>query len=454
MPTRDLPVIRPYPGSEEKHKASGDVVVDRIGSVVGRDTRRRPLLVYIHVPFCSSKCTFCVWVAGVSVPQLRSSDDTRSRYAEAVKEQIEFYAPRLATLGYVPDIVYWGGGTPSALSVDQIRTIANALRDNFDLSAVREYTVESSPETLTVEKISEFQAAGMDRLSIGVQSFNESELRRAGRSHSPAEAEDAFRRAGRLGCVNRNIDIITGFPKQTREVLEETIAKILELRPEHITAYTYYEAKGTVMARQIARGNISAPRFEERAAAQELVYEALTSNGYSEYMPMYYSQSKQLRFKGESYYFNWEGDHIGFGSGAFSALATHRTLNSRGNLEEYISSPTTFDHFEKTDLRIAVDESLSLMFLNGRPIAYDRFFNRFGFDFRELLEVPRMKAFLLALDRIGAPLQLTPTDAYVTAPAGDWNGGDLVRLQVKVRAEIASAAHKASIPAPSRRSSN
>jgi coproporphyrinogen III oxidase-like Fe-S oxidoreductase len=454
LPTRDLPIIRSYPGSEATPEATpGDVVIDCIGSVVGRDARRRPLLVYIHVPFCSSKCTFCTWVAGVSVPELRSSDDTRSRYAEAVKEQIEFYAPRLTALGYVPDIVYWGGGTPSALSVDQIRTIANSLRDNFDLSTVREYTVESSPETLTAEKISEFQAAGMDRLSIGVQSFNESELRRAGRSHSPAEAEDTFRRAERLGCVNRNIDIITGFPKQTREVLEETIAKTLELRPEHITAYSYYEARGTVMARQIARGHISAPRFEARASAQELVYEVLTSNGYSEYMPMYYSRSEQLRFKGESYYFNWEGDHIGFGSGAFSVLATHRTLNARGNLEKYISSPTTFDHFDKADLRIAVDESLTMMFLNGRRIAYDRFFGRFGFDFRELLEFPRMKAFRLALDRIGTPLRLTSTEVYVGTEAGDWNGGELVRLQAKVRAEIASAAHRASISAQSKRSS-
>jgi coproporphyrinogen III oxidase-like Fe-S oxidoreductase len=207
------------------------------------------------------------------------------------------------------------------------------------------------------------------------------------------------------------------------------------------------------MARQIARGDVVPLRSEDRASAQEFIYDALTSNGYSEYMPMYYSRSEQLRFKGESYYFNWEGDHIGFGSGAFSALATHRTINARGNLDEYISSPTAFDNFDKADERIAVDESLSLMFLSGRPIVYDRFFNRFGFDFRELLEVPRMKAFLIALNRIGAPLLLDPTEAYVPAPDGDWNGAELVRLQAKVRAEIASAAHKASIARQLKRSS-
>jgi oxygen-independent coproporphyrinogen-3 oxidase len=443
MPTRDLPSIRSYPGPEAARRLPAEVVVEAIESVAGRDRRRRRLLVYVHVPFCSSKCTFCTWVTGISVPQLRGSDDIRSKYVKAVKEQIEFYAPRLTALGYVPDIVYWGGGTPSALNVDQIRIIANALRDNFDLSAVSEYTVESSPETLTADKISEFQAAGMNRISIGVQSFDEGELRRAGRSHSPAEAMEAVRRAGRMGCMNRNIDLITGFPRQTLKVLEETLAKTIELQPEHITAYSYYEARDTVMARQIARGGLAALRFEDRASAQELVHEALASNGYGEYMPMYYSRGERHDFKGEMYYFDWEGDNIGFGSGAFSRLANHRMLNSRGSLDEYISSPTACDEFEKVNLRIAVDESLMLMFLNGRRITYERFLDRFGFGFHEVLNVPRMKAFQLALDRIGFPLLLAPAEAYVSPPAGGWHGGELVRLQAKVRAEISSAARSA-----------
>jgi oxygen-independent coproporphyrinogen-3 oxidase len=431
----------------------GDVVIDAVESVIGRDRRRRPLLVYIHVPFCSSKCTFCTWVTGVPVAELRSSDDIRSHYALAVKEQIEYYAPRLTALGYVPDLVYWGGGTPSILSVDQIGIIANALRENFDLSEVREYTVESSPETLTADKISEFQAAGMNRISVGVQSFNESELRLAGRSHSPAEATEALLRAESQGCTNRNVDLITGFPRQTLEMLESTLTKTLELRPEHITAYSYYEARDTVMARRIARGSLSALDSEDQASAQELLVEMLTGNGYSEYMPMYYSQGEQNRFKGELHYFNWEGDHFGFGSGAFSVLAAHRTLNSRGNLDGYISSPTSFDHFDRADLRIAVDESLTLLFANGRRIAYDRFFDRFGFDFHEILEVPRMKAFRLALDRIGTPLQLTSTQAYVSPPPTGWHGGELVRLQAQVRSELLAAARSASASARSRRSS-
>jgi coproporphyrinogen III oxidase-like Fe-S oxidoreductase len=439
LPARDLPSIRSYPHSEATRRVPADVVLNGIESVARKNRRQRPLLIYIHVPFCSSKCTFCTWVTGISVPQLRSSDDIRSRYADAVRKQIEFYAPRLAALGYVPEIVYWGGGTPSVLSAADIRVIANALRDNFDLSTVAEYSVESSPETLTAERINEFQAAGMNRISIGVQSFDESELRRAGRSHSADEGADALERAKSEGCANRNIDLITGFPRQTRKVLEETLAKTIELQPEHITVYSYYEASGTAMARQIARGTLTTLRYEDRASAQDLAHEMLASNGYDEYMPMYYSKREQHRFRGEIYYFDWEGDHIGFGSGAFSVLATHRVVSARGNLEEYISSPTACDHYYKPGLIKAVDESIMLMLLSGHRIAYDRFFDRFGFDFDEVLEAPRMKALQVALDRLGAPLVITPVEAYVSTPAGGWHGGEIVRLQAKVRAAPAPA---------------
>jgi putative oxygen-independent coproporphyrinogen III oxidase len=444
LPTQDLPGIRSYPHSEATHRVPADVILSGIESVAGRDHRQRRLLIYIHVPFCSSKCTFCTWVAGIPVAQLRSSDDTRAHYANAVKEQIEFYAPRLTALGYVPEIVYWGGGTPSLLSAAQISLIANALRENFDLSAVGEYSVESSPETLTAEKISAFQAAGMNRISIGVQSFDESELRRAARSHSAAEAADSLERAKSQGCMNRNIDLITGFPRQTRKVLEETLAKALVLQPEHITAYSYRAAEETTMARQIARGSLPTLHDEDQAAAQDLTYEMLTANGYGEYMTMYYSKSKQHRFRGELYYFDWEGDHIGFGSGANSILATHRIMTARGNLGEYISSPIACDRFYKAGPAKAVHESVTQMFMNGRPIAYDRFFDRFGFDFHDLLEAPPMKAFRVALDRIEAPLVLTPTEAYASAPAGGWHGGEQVRFQTKVRAVIASSQQAAS----------
>jgi len=439
LPASNPTGIHPSAESQLKHQVPADVVLDDVRSVVGRDQRQRSLLVYVHVPFCSSKCTFCTWVTGIPTAQLRSSDDIRWRYAEALKKQIEYYAPRVSELGYVPKVVYWGGGTPSALNAGQIELIGTALKDNFDLSAVSEYSVESSPETLTAENIAAFQYAGMNRLSVGIQSFDESELRRAGRAHSATQADGSVRRAQQLGCVNRNVDIITGFPRQTDEMLKDTLARTIALRPEHVTSYSYHAVNETAMFRQIERGHLPAHNTDQRARAQDLAYEMLTANGYDEYMPMYYSLGPHHRFNAELYYFDWEGDHLGFGSGANSVLATHKLTNGRGNLEQYISSPNTCDILEKPGISTALGESFRLTSITGRRLSYQRFSHRFGFDFSELLKAPRMKAFRMVLDRAESPFILTTSEAYVSPPAGGWHGGELLRLARRMRTVQAAA---------------
>ncbi len=273
----------------------------------------------------------------------------------------------MSDLGYVPKVVYWGGGTPSALTAGQIELIGTALKDNFDLSSVSEYSVESSPETLSAETIAAFQSAGMNRLSVGIQSFDASELRRAGRAHSAEQADSAVRRAEQLGCANRNVDIITGFPRQTEEVLKDTLAKTIALRPEHVTSYSYHAVSETAMFRQIERGHLAALNTDQRALAQDLAYQMLTASGYDEYMPMYYSLGPHHKFGAELYYFDWEGDHFGFGSGANSVLATHKLTNARGNLQQYISSPTTCDILEKPGISAALSEKLQALGRHGTP---------------------------------------------------------------------------------------
>lgn len=414
-------------------------VFDAIERELSREPIRRPLLVYVHIPFCSSKCSFCGWVAGISTGQLRSADDIRSQYVSSVVNQIKSYAPRLTALGYVPEIVYWGGGTPSILSPEQITAIGDALRGNFDLSGVCEYSVESSPETLTVDKIKALQAAGINRLSIGVQSFDDGELRRAGRAHSSRAAEEAIALAREQGCANLNIDIITGFPGQTADVLERTVERAVQLRPEHVTAYSYYVVSKTVMARQLERGHRSGRNTEQRAMAQDRVYEALTGSGYTEYMPMYYSAGPGHLFAGEGYYFDWLGDHIGFGSGANSILGHHLLISKRGNLDGYLSAPTTCDHLERMGMRSALDDSIKQLTTFGRPLNYRRFHSRYGFDFEALLGEPRLKGLQRVLQSLDVPLVLDSDEAYIGAPGKGWHGGDLVRLNGNIAAMVAAA---------------
>jgi coproporphyrinogen III oxidase-like Fe-S oxidoreductase len=426
-------------------------VLDAVDKALGRAHDRRSLLLYVHIPFCSSKCSFCGWVAGIPTPQLRSPDETRSQYVSSVVRQIKYYAPRLTAIGYVPEIVYWGGGTPSILSAEQITAIGDALQENFDLSGVYEYSVESSPETLTAEKVKALQSAGVNRLSIGVQSFDDGELRRAGRAHSSRVAEEAIGLVRQQGCVNLNIDIITGFPGQTPDILERTIARTGRLRPEHVTAYSYYVVNQTVMARQLERGYSAGRNTEERALAQDRAYETLTGAGYTEYMPMYYSASPQQRFAGEGYYFDWLGDHIGFGSGANSIVGHHLLVSKRGNLDGFISSPTTCDHVERMGMRSALDDSIKQLTTFGRPLNYGRFHSRFGFDFEPLLAEPRLKGLRRVLESLDAPLILDSDAAHISAPGKGWHGGDLVRLNGNIAAMVAAAKRRHRQPASASR---
>ena len=107
----------------------------------------KDLLIYIHVPFCNSKCTFCDWVSDIPVAELRSGPSTRNDYGQALCQQIRFFGPRLMDMGYTPRLIYWGGGTPSKLEAAKTAEVITALRDSFDLSRVEEHTVEVSPES-------------------------------------------------------------------------------------------------------------------------------------------------------------------------------------------------------------------------------------------------------------------------------------------------------------------
>lgn len=421
--TANVPLV------SRQHVPAGEALAD-VNAALKNEHQPRPLLIYVHIPFCSSKCTFCVWVAGIDTPQLRSPDEVRARYVQALTAQIEYLAPRLADIGYVPGCVYWGGGTPSILTPGQIGTIGDALQKNFDLSAVTEYSVESSPETLTAEKIRAFQAAGMNRLSIGVQSFDKAELRRAGRAHSPEDAQHAVRTARDQGCANLNIDMITGFPKQTPETLASTLSTLLTLQPEHVTCYTYVAIERTVMAGQMRRGHLSGMSAEQRAAAQDQAHHALAANGYDEYMSMYYSVRPERRFAGESYYFDWHGDYAGFGSGSHSVLGHHLMGNKRGRLAEFISSPTVFDNHQKMGVSLALDASFKLLGL-GRRLDFGRFSSKFGFEADAVLNHREMRATRALLDRLERPLVVTSTEAYVSAPETGWHGGELIRLTDK-----------------------
>ena len=299
----------------------------------------RKLLLYVHVPFCPTKCHFCSWVKDIPVGQLRLTEiaPERAAYLDAIRAQVRDAAPRLKAQGYVPDLLYFGGGTPSMLSVAEFESLMDILRAEFDLTRLTEATIESSPDTLSREKLRAYRAAGMTRLSIGVQSFVDDRLARHGRSHRAEDARTAVRLARECGFDNVNVDLMCGLPDETLDEVERSVLAAIELPLTHVSLYPYGPAEGTVMHRQLSRGLLQVDR-EERKAAYALGRKLLEAAGFPEYSMSYFSQRPCAV---DLAYYQLTTDWIGFGPGA-NSLIGHEALVTHRGLARYTTHPTAF----------------------------------------------------------------------------------------------------------------
>ena len=389
-----------------------EVSPDDLFQLVGAEldgSRPRDLLVYVHIPFCSSKCHFCDFVADMSVPDLISGPNVRSRYVAALCAQIADYAPRLSELGYRPRLVYWGGGTPSRLTPDELDQILLTISASFDLDGVEEHSFESSPETLTLEKVQALRRGGVDRISTGVQSFVDEELRRAGRSHSAAQAIEAAKAVRRGGIENFNIDLIAAFPGQSLADLRHSLDECAALDPTHVTVYPYRADPRTIMARQIGRGSQPGLQLANLVESLELCRTTLAAAGYTEYAVGHFARDG-YRFRGESYYFDLGGDlaghFIGFGSGAGSSLGHYAVSNSHRTFHRYRDDPLTIECCERySPYNIGIiGKTLRLALLNWSGINYARFEDIFGFPFAALRSDPVFEGYLTYFQTLGAEI--------------------------------------------------
>lgn len=202
--------------------------------------------IYIHIPFCVKKCAYCDFL---SAP---GSEDIMRRYAKAVAREIQSRAGDVAGLsgeaGTV-DSVFFGGGTPSVMPAGLIFDIMDAVRENFPLSPDTEISLEANPGTLTEEKLTVYKRAGVNRLSLGLQSANDGELRVLGRIHTYADFIRSFELARRRGFDNINVDLMSAVPGQSIKSLKETLLKVTTLNPEHISVYSLIIEEGTPFAK-------------------------------------------------------------------------------------------------------------------------------------------------------------------------------------------------------------
>jgi coproporphyrinogen III oxidase-like Fe-S oxidoreductase len=358
----------------------------------------RDLLVYVHIPFCQSKCHFCDWVTGVATEDLRlgPAAPMRQRYIDALIEQIHTTGAKLTADGYQPRILYWGGGTASALTLDEMSKVAAALHATFDLSSLREATLECSPETLTPAKLALARSLGFQRLSIGVQSLDDARLRSIGRAHNAAQAVESLHMARDAGFHDVNIDLISGFPNETVEEFEASIQRAVELPFNHCALYPYRPAPGTVMVRSMTRRRTGRTWLEEQSAAYEIGRTYLQAKGLAEYALSHFGDPP---CHSDLAYFRLDMDWCGFGAGATSLLAGRYLATDRGGLHRYVSAPTKVDDdVDAASPMIAGRLAYQALTLNEGMVR-DKWQDRLQLAWKDVLEIPPVRTLIEYFER-------------------------------------------------------
>lgn len=305
--------------------------------------------VYIHIPFCKQKCNYCDFC---SYPSKLSE---AYEYCKAVIREAETFKEH----NICADTVYFGGGTPSLLDVSDLHCVLEAIHKNFNISPNAEITLEANPGTITKDKAKEYKAMGFNRVSLGVQSFLDTELKRLGRIHSAYDTQKSFEILSDAGFSNISLDLMYAIPGQNMDTLGTSLLGVLNLNPTHISCYGLKIEESTPFYSMLQKGIISEKDDDEYADMYELIREKLESAGYAQYELSNFSK-KGCESRHNTKYWTGE-DYIGLGAAAASKLALRRYTHTRC-LEDYMLS---FENEEEYVL--TKDEAMSeYMFLSLR----------------------------------------------------------------------------------------
>ncbi len=277
---------------------------------------------YFHIPFCSYKCPYCDFLSLVGAPL------DYEEYVNLLIEETKLYSH------YGRDIrtLYLGGGTPTLLKPDTLGYLIDRLDKVLDLSGVVEITVECNPETYTTEDFRKLRRLGVNRLSVGAQSFTEKGLRSLGRRHSVSDTVRAYHEAREAGFENINLDIIYAYPEQKSQDVEVELEWIEELRPEHVSAYMLTPYPNTPIGVEISRGALKVPEEDELARIYNRLWTGLKELGYSRYEISNWSL-EGFECKHNLVYWNME-EFLGLGVSAWGFIGRTRYGNTK-NVVKY-----------------------------------------------------------------------------------------------------------------------
>lgn len=279
---------------------------------------KKDLSVYIHIPFCNSKCNYCSFVSHVA------NDPEKLNYLEDLKKEIILRAKEYNKF-YAINTIYIGGGTPSCLPLGAIKDILQTIYKYFTVKNSAEITIELNPNSLTVEKIREYIISGVNRFSIGLQCTDSKVLTSMGRTHTLADFDKAINMIRAHGISNINADIMLGYPDQTQKAVQDTVNHLVSLNIPHISSYMLSVEDGTPLQLMVDKGVKYLPKESQVLKMYQAVLDTLVKNGYQRYEISNFAKPG-FRCKHNLVYWN-RGDYLGFGVAAHSYVAGVRFSN-------------------------------------------------------------------------------------------------------------------------------
>ncbi|MEM7769748.1 MAG: radical SAM family heme chaperone HemW [Cyanobacteria bacterium P01_A01_bin.37] len=294
---------------------------------------RAPTAAYVHIPFCRRRCYYCdfpISVVGDRPPHPRTDGDTTGHGSSAIAQYIEVLCQEIAVAppASAPlDTVFFGGGTPSLLSVKQLGQVLTRLRQTLAIAPTAECSMEMDPGTFTQEQIDGYVALGINRVSLGVQAFQANLLALCGRTHTPDDIERAIAMLHQAGVTNYSIDLISGLPTQTIAHWQTSLEQAIALSPPHISVYDLTVESGTAFGRWYEPGTDPLPSDTTTATMYRLTQQRLANAGYEHYeisnyaKPGHYCRHNRVYWKNRPYY--------GFGMGATSYVLGQRVSRPR-----------------------------------------------------------------------------------------------------------------------------
>src|SRR5947209_1154576 len=337
----------------------------------------KPAGIYIHIPFCRARCSYCDFATGTYESALAE------RYVRALISEIRNFQSTADR--QEADTIYFGGGTPSLLKAAQVAAILEAVYARFHVARGAEVTMEMNPGTLTLDTLKEFRALGVNRASYGAQTFDDSELKRLGRTHNAEDGRRTLTLLREAGFTNISFDLIAGLPAQTLETWSRNLDEALALRPSHLSFYLLEVHEATPLADQIRRGAQSLPDDDLAAEMYRLMIEPACTAGYEHYEISNLCQQGYHSRHNTKY---WTADAVfGFGCSAHSYDGARTRWSNERDAARYTvlmeQRRTPIVETIELDERTARAESIFLGLRLMRGVDLKEYRARFGQDLRD-----------------------------------------------------------------------